>query len=387
MRKRIVFFAPHLLSPTVGSGGDILFCEIARRIRDHRPEWEVCVVAPDFACSELARYFERTMPFRSGAGEGRQGSPASVLTTWLKRLPVAHRVLIEAQPDLVHSTGDFFVDVWPVVFARRSRAFAWSGVVHHVNAPPWQRRNSFGVSAVSYVLQRASFVALRRADSISVLNRGVLAQLCDLGFSRSRIHVVGAGIDVEKFPQIGTSLRERRAVWLNRLEPTKGIFDLPAIMRYLPRDMAIDVVGRGPQVHVERLRGEIETAGVAQRCVLHGFLPDEELRRVLSRAGVFISCSYEEGWGISIAEALAMGLPCVVYDLPSHREIFGDAITRVPIGDTRAFAGAIADHIEQLESDAVRQTRHDIARAYSIEECAARQEEIFAKLIGEMSAV
>ena len=68
-----------------------------------------------------------------------------------------------------------------------------------------------------------------------------------------------------------------------------------------------------------------------------------------------------------------MGLPCVVYDLPSHREIFGDTITRVPIGDTRAFAGAIADHIERLESDTVRQARHDIARAYSIEECAARR--------------
>jgi glycosyltransferase involved in cell wall biosynthesis len=387
MRKRIVFLASHLLSPSVGSGGDVLFCEIARRIRDRRPEWELSVIAPDFACPELERYFERTIPLPSSKDEGRQGSPASVAATWLRRMPSVARALSEARPDLVHSTGDFFVDVWPVVFARRRRAFAWSGVVHHINAPPHRRQNSFAVSAVSYVLQRASFMALRHADSISVLNRGVVEELRARGFARARIHVIGAGIDFARFSQIPAAHRERRAIWINRLEPTKGIFDLAAIVHELPRDIIVDVVGRGPDVHVERVRKALHAAGSEGRCLLRGFLPDEELRDLLSRAGVFISCSYEEGWGISIAEALAIGLPCVVYDLPSHREIFGDAITRVPIGDTAAFARAIALHLERSESDLERQERRQRAAAYSLDECALRQEETFAKLIGEISAL
>lgn len=356
-------------------------------MRDRRSDWELCVIAPDFACPELERYFERTIPLRSSKGEGRQGSPASVAATWLRRMPSAARALFEVQPDLVHSTGDFFVDVWPVMFARRRRTFAWSGVVHHVNAPPHRRQNSFAVAVVSYVLQRASFVALRHADSISVLNRGVVEELCARGFSRSRIHVIGAGIDFERFSQIPGAQRERRAIWINRLEPTKGIFDLPAILQQLPPDIVTDVVGRGPDVHVQRLRAALHAAGVDERCLLHGFLPDEDLRDLLSRAGVFISCSYEEGWGISIAEALAVGLPCVVYDLPSHREIFGDAITRVPVGDTTAFARAIALHLESAQSDAEQRARRRLAAAYSLDECAARQEETFAKLIGAISAV
>ena len=380
-RKRIVFLASHLLSPSVASGGDILFCELAARIAKRRPEWEIAVLAPDFARAELALFFERVVTFPTGRREGRQGSPASVALTWRSRLKSATEILASLRPDLVHSTGDFFVDVWPVAAAKRRVDLKWSGVVHHVNAPPLRRQNDLAVAIVSYALQRGSFRALRAADSISVLNHQVRSELERLHFDPRRVHVVGAGIDVSRFAVAPASNRARRAVWLNRLEPTKGLFDLPEILHSLPDDISIDVIGRAPEVHIARLKRALEKAGVVDRCVLHGFLPEEQVREVLARAGVFISCSYEEGWGISIAEALAMGLPCVAYDLPSHREIFGTAIQRVPIGDTAAFAKKIEDALESPDSDGVRAARREAAGRFSLEECARRQEEIFASLI------
>ena len=380
-RKRIVFLASHLLSPSVASGGDILFCELAARIAKRRPEWEIAVLGPDFARAELERFFERVVTFPTGRGEGRQGSPASVALTWRRRLKSTTGILGSLRPDLVHSTGDFFVDVWPVAAAKRRAHLKWSGVVHHVNAPPLRRQNDLAVAAVSYALQRASLHTLRAANSISVLNHQVCLELERLHFDHGRLHVVGAGIDVSRFALAPASNRTRRAVWLNRLEPTKGLFDVPDILRSLPEDISIDVIGHGPDVHVARLKRALKKEGVTERCVLHGFLPEEQMREVLARAGVFISCSYEEGWGISIAEALAMGLPCVAYDLPSHREIFGTAIQRVPIGDTAAFAKKIEAALESPESDGVRAARREAAGRFSLEECAQRQEEVFASLI------
>lgn len=386
-RKSVVFFAPHLLSPSIGSGGDILFCEIGRRISQWRSDWDVRVIAPDFACEALSRYFDHAIPLRSAAGEGTHGSPASVALTWLKRLPQATSALLQAVPDVVHSTGDFFIDVWPVWYARRRSRSAWSGVVHHINAPPWARRNDPIVSSASYVLQRLSFSALRTADSISVLNEGVLGDLARIRFARERIHVVGAGIDIARFPLVPGTASKKRVVWLNRLEPTKGMFDLPEILKALPADVTVEVVGSGPRVHVESLKQRLQNAGVADRCILHGFVSDGDLTTILARASVFISCSYEEGWGISIAEALSMGLPCVAYDLPSHGEIFGDAIRRVPAGDIRAFAAAVADLLESGDNSETRARRRQAAAAYSLDECAKRQEGVFAELIGESSVV
>jgi glycosyltransferase involved in cell wall biosynthesis len=379
--KRIVFFAGHLLSPSVASGGDVLFCELASRLAKLRPEWEIAVLAPDFAHADLERFFGRVVTFATRPDEGSQGSPAKVMSTWLRRLPRMTRELAALHPDLVHSTGDFFIDVWPVRSAKKCAAIKWSGVVHHVNAPPLRRKNELAVSAVSYLLQRASFSALRGADAVSLLNTGVKSELEHLRFDPARLHVVGAGIETARFPLIPAVERTRRIVWVNRLEPTKGIDDLPGIVSSLPDDVVVDVVGRGPHVHVARLRRALSEAGLERRCVIHGFLSNDELRNVMRRAAVFISCSYEEGWGISIAEALAMGLPCVAYDLPSHEEIFGDEIRRVRVGDKAAFAQAVKELLAQRCTDDDRAARRRAAERHSLDACARREETVFAALL------
>jgi glycosyltransferase involved in cell wall biosynthesis len=203
----------------------------------------------------------------------------------------------------------------------------------------------------------------------------------DIGFEADRVHVVGAGIDAARFAVTPVSGRRPRAIWVNRLEPTKGMFDLPSIARQLHGGVVIDVVGRGPERYASRLRTELEQAGVSDRVLLHGFVPDDKMREMLSAASVFISCSYEEGWGISIAEALAAGLPCVAYDLPSHREIFADAIARVPLSDTAAFAKAINEFVSFNDTDELRIERRSMASRFSLDECAARQEAVFAALM------
>jgi glycosyltransferase involved in cell wall biosynthesis len=101
----------------------------------------------------------------------------------------------------------------------------------------------------------------------------------------------------------------------------------------------------------------------------------------MRRAAVFISCSYEEGWGISIAEALAMGLPCVAYDLPSHEEIFGDEIRRVRVGDKAAFAQAVKELLAQRCTDDDRAARRRAAERHSLDACARREETVFAALL------
>ena len=43
-----------------------------------------------------------------------------------------------------------------------------------------------------------------------------------------------------------------------------------------------------------------------------------------------VSLSFEEGWGLSVTEMLASGLPVVAYDLPVFRELFSKVIQMVP---------------------------------------------------------
>jgi len=100
-------------------------------------------------------------------------------------------------------------------------------------------------------------------------------------------------------------------------------------------DAPLDLVNVGQQI-----RG---TPAKGHELVNAGQVPDEEKFRVLRDAVAVLAPSRFEGFGMVPMEALAVGTPCIVYDLPVLRDAYGDRLVYVPNGDERAFARAVAD--------------------------------------------
>jgi glycosyltransferase involved in cell wall biosynthesis len=72
-----------------------------------------------------------------------------------------------------------------------------------------------------------------------------------------------------------------------------------------------------------------------------GYVPDEQLD-ALYRDALAVTCvSREEGFGFTPLEALAVGTPAVVSDLPVFDETLGTGALRVPSDDADALAGAL----------------------------------------------
>ncbi len=63
---------------------------------------------------------------------------------------------------------------------------------------------------------------------------------------------------------------------------------------------------------------------LGDRLLFPGFLGDAQLRAVAARAQAMILPSREEGFGLPMAEAAALGLPVIARDIPVFREIAGD---------------------------------------------------------------
>jgi phosphatidylinositol alpha-1,6-mannosyltransferase len=144
-----------------------------------------------------------------------------------------------------------------------------------------------------------------------------------------RVHVVHPGTDPARFrPGVDAgALRERFGLadggvrWLltvARLELHKGIDTvlsaLPAILERAP-DVRYAVAGRGPAR--ERLEKLARKAGVADRVHFLGEIGDRDLPALYNLASVYVGPSRRadrisvEGFGISLVEASACGLPVV----------------------------------------------------------------------------
>lgn len=173
-------------------------------------------------------------------------------------------------------------------------------------------------------------------------------------------HVVPNTIELGTEPPSVESRDPRRVVMLNRLAPQKRV-DL-AIRAWAQVAMAVpdarlDVYGDGPLR--DELQELIDELGVAASVTLHGATADRDA--IFDRAALFVTSTAFEGQGLSIAEALARGLPVVSFDARyGPREAIAGAGIVVPPGDVDAFADAI---IHLLCDDARRAELASRARA------------------------
>jgi len=132
------------------------------------------------------------------------------------------------------------------------------------------------------------------------------------------------GIDVSEYadlPSRGT-FRGRRGIppgetvvlFLGRLHPKKGLdLLLPAFAR-VGHDCILVIAGPGEETYQASLKAEATRLGIADRVVFTGMLLGEDKLAAFVDADLFVLPSYQENFGIAVAEAMAAGLPVLISD-------------------------------------------------------------------------
>jgi glycosyltransferase involved in cell wall biosynthesis len=136
----------------------------------------------------------------------------------------------------------------------------------------------------------------------------------------------------------------RIVLFAGRLNPEKNVATLlQALDTVLARQANCVAVlfGDGP-LHPS-LRTQVQRMHARHRVRLTGFTPD--LWCWMRRASVFVSVSLFEGSPNTVIEAMAIGCPLVVSDIPQHREILDERMARFC---HPASADAIAQAIEAV---------------------------------------
>jgi glycosyltransferase involved in cell wall biosynthesis len=230
---------------------------------------------------------------------------------------------------------------------------------------------------------RAQVAALDRAAVVLTVSHTTAAGLEARGFPAERIIVSPLGVtpprDVGIAPPPGDYV-----LAVGALVPRKGLATLVRAMAAVPSGMRLLLVGPPGPAEAE-LRELAAQPGVAGRVEFLGAVDDATLAALYRGATLLCFPSVSEGFGLPVVEAMTAGVPVVASDIDVVREVGGDAVVRVPVGDVDAFATAIVALAtdDSRRRSLVAQGR-DRARLYTWEATAARTVEAYERAVATL---
>lgn len=182
------------------------------------------------------------------------------------------------------------------------------------------------------------------------------------------IDLVPNGVDAAQFTPDATVAKDVDVLFAGRIERRKGSRPMVAVCKALVAakpDIRISIVGYGDDMDFVTA----ELAPLAPAVTLHGKVPFAEVLQHYRRSKVYASTSYYEGLPGTCLEAMAVGLPAVVWNYLFYDGVVVPSINGVKVAPnaTADFCGAVLallgdnELIEKMGSAGVEIARRSYA--------------------------
>jgi glycosyltransferase involved in cell wall biosynthesis len=271
------------------------------------------------------------------------------------RMVTAHFTRMQRY-DVVIASSPIIFEVYPALVLKRRHGALLAAKFHHVLTAQQKRSGFFDL--LFLWSERLAMRSINKHAAVIIASTAQVARdvhnlEASLHLPKRELHQIGYGLDMSLF-LAPDSNPVYDVVILGRLHVHKGIFDLPEIWaEVLAKRPGSKLLIIGEGTHRPLLEAGLEKLGVRGSVTLTGGVPEIEKNRLLASSKIGLSLSFEEGWGLSVNECLATGLPVVAYDLPIYNEVFPGLLVAVPAGQK----GRVAEELIRLLDDPARRTQ------------------------------
>jgi glycosyltransferase involved in cell wall biosynthesis len=169
--------------------------------------------------------------------------------------------------------------------------------------------------------------------------------------------------------------RIKSLVYMGSFMPYKNVETLVKAVALLP-DFTLHLTSQISEQDRQRLSALAPEAKIH----FHNGTTDEDYFDLLTHATALVSASKDEGFGIPLVEAMSLGTPVVVSDIPIFHEIGGEAALFANVKDPQAFADAITSLTHEATWTEVSELCKKQASLFSWKKSAADLLDVLVKV-------
>ncbi len=226
------------------------------------------------------------------------------------------RVIKEIKPDLIHA-GPIQTCAFLAVLSGFRPVLTMSWGYDLVQEADRNRRMGW---ITRYTLKHSAFFT---SDAKVSRDKAVA-----FGMAPEKTVIFPWGIDLKHFkPAAGKSRKEITLFCSRTWEAIYGVDVLArAFVNVAMHNPNVNLILLGGGSQGGKIRQILMNAGMLERVHFGGQIGQTDLPRWYHMADIYISPSHVDGSSVSLMEALASGLPCLVSDIPGNREWVEDSV-------------------------------------------------------------
>jgi glycosyltransferase involved in cell wall biosynthesis len=196
---------------------------------------------------------------------------------------------------------------------------------------------------LTYIPQR---IALNSADIVATVSTTVEREFQKAKLTKRPIVVIPNAPQKFHTHQVVHNGAPKNILWMGSFMPYKNVETLIKGMEWLP-GRTLHLLSKITPARRKELTKLIPKDADVE---FHGGVTDDAYEALLANNAILASASYDEGYGIPVAEALAMGVPAVISNIPIFHEVAAGGALYFNPDKPKEFA----DRVKQLDNKALR---------------------------------
>ncbi len=258
-------------------------------------------------------------------------------------------------------------------------------LVHHLFRKSIFLEAAFPAALYVYASESATIKAYNKTHA-AVYSESSRRELLQYGFDPSLIHYVPIAISSKT---VGKPPLPKKALpvigYLGRIKKYKSVDQLlrafQIVLREIPRSRLIIIGDGDARPGLEQLARDLH---IDHALTFTGFVDEVEKVRLLKTMSLVVNTSAKEGWGLTVSEANACGVPVVASNVPGLQDSVIDGKTGLlyEYGNISQLAGKIMDVLKDSRLQAtLGKEALKFAKSLNWETSATRMLEVIQKTI------
>lgn len=242
--------------------------------------------------------------------------------------------------------------IYPFYLKLKGEKFQWATTL--ANTVPFSDPGNKIIRFLSWIFFQISVLMIKKADVVFASTLELREYLLRRGFNPKKVIETNFAIEGDMIRKAKKDERYRiDALFVGRLNETKGIFDMLKILEIVMRkypDFQFAIMGKGDTTTEEKFKDRINRMNLANNIKFLGYRSGQEKYNIVKSAKCFwfLSVSKSESFGVALLEAVSSGIPAFAYNLPQFSRIYQNGEVDIsPKGDWKMVAEKVLSLFEK----------------------------------------